>query len=129
LKRFWRPAATGATPEGLGEIQVAPVYQHPQRTGASAFVGYDMPEQPGGGHHGTAGSARSHHWPARGLVLSIRHSGEAVDKVGDTGRAIAAEQGSKWKLLTRKPLPDLLVSRHCRGGTLRREMTMHLEID
>jgi alanyl-tRNA synthetase len=122
--------------KGSGEIQVAPVYQQIlQRAGAPTFVGYDMSESISpvvaiivNGQEVPAATTGQH------VELVFEHSpfyGEAGGQVGDTGRAIAPEHGVEVEITdTQKPLSDLLVHHGIvRRGTLRREMTMHLEID
>jgi alanyl-tRNA synthetase len=122
--------------KGSGEVQVAPVYQTVlRRAGASAFIGYDMVRSTSpvvaiivDGREVEAASAGQH------VELVFEHTpfyGEAGGQVGDTGRAVAPEDGVEVQITdTQKPLEGLIVHRGVvRRGTVRHEMAMYVEID
>jgi alanyl-tRNA synthetase len=121
---------------GSGQVQVDPVYQEVlQRVGASTFVGYDMVRSVSpvvalivdGREVETARAGQQ-------VELVFEHTpfyGEAGGQIGDTGHALAPEHGVEVEITdTQKPVPDLFVHHGVvQRGTIRREMTMYLEVD
>ncbi|HEY7493473.1 MAG TPA: alanine--tRNA ligase, partial [Candidatus Tectomicrobia bacterium] len=122
--------------KGSGEVQVAPVYQEVlRRVGASTFVGYTTVRSTSpvvaiivdGREVEAAGAGQ-----AVELVFEqTPFYGEAGGQVGDIGRAVASEHGVEVQITdTQKPLDELIVHHGVvLRGTVRHEMTMHLEID
>lgn len=122
--------------KGSGEVQVAPVYQSVlQRVGASTFVGYDTTQSVSplvaiiaDGREVTEAAA------GQQVELVFEHTpfyGESGGQIGDTGRTFAPEHGVDVQISdTQKPVSDLIVHHGIvQRGTVRHEMTMHLEID
>jgi alanyl-tRNA synthetase len=122
--------------KGSGEVQVAPVYQEVlRRVGASTFVGYSTVRS-------TSpvvallvnGREVDEAYTGQQVELVFEHTpfyGEAGGQVGDIGRAVAPEHGVEVQITdTQKPLDELIVHHGVvLRGTVRHEMTMHLEID
>jgi alanyl-tRNA synthetase len=112
------------------------VYQEVlRRVGASTFVGYNTVRSTSpvvallvNGREVDEAHA------GQQVELVFEHTpfyGEAGGQVGDIGRAVAPEHGVEVQITdTQKPLDELIVHHGVvLRGTVRHEMTMHLEID
>jgi alanyl-tRNA synthetase len=122
--------------KGSGEVQVDPVYQRVlQHAGSTRFLGYALTETTEpvlallvDGRE----VAEAHAGQQVELVfMQTPFYGEAGGQVGDTGRAVAVEDGVEVEITdTQKPIANLVVhSGVVRRGTLRQGMPMTLAID
>ncbi len=122
--------------KGSGEAQIDPVYQQVlQRVGSSVFAGYDRVQMSSPtaaliieGHEVETADAGQQ---VELVMAQTPFYGESGGQIGDTGRVYAPEHGVEIQITdTQRPIEGLIVHHGVvQRGTVRREMTVQVEID
>ncbi len=122
--------------KGSGEAQIDPVYQQVlQRVGSSVFAGYDRVQMSSPiaaliieGHEVETADAGQQ---VELVMAQTPFYGESGGQIGDTGRVYAPEHGVELQITdTQRPIEGLIVHHGVvQRGTVRREMTVQVEID